>query len=164
MHQLLPLFPTSFSKLDREARKKMQYFALVSFVCIVQVKLHLSFCSERLTFNIIPLIQIFRYNGQSNWFNASTPIYQQINPFKFTLKLKFWCHDHFGLTMPVDIVTYSKKMLVKRKWVICLLHNSKNVFFFSNLNQIGGYYSLPEFRYDDTVSFLEYELDNNFIF
>jgi len=35
---------------------------------------------------------------------------------------KFWCHDHFGLTMPVDIVTYSKKML------------------------IGGYYSLPEFR------------------
>lgn len=35
---------------------------------------------------------------------------------------EFWCHDHFKLDHPVDIVTYSKKMLV------------------------GGYFSLPEFR------------------
>lgn len=35
---------------------------------------------------------------------------------------EFWCHEHFKLEHPVDIVTYSKKMLV------------------------GGYYSLPEFR------------------
>lgn len=35
---------------------------------------------------------------------------------------EFWCHDHFKLDHPVDIVTYSKKML------------------------IGGYFSLPEFR------------------
>lgn len=35
---------------------------------------------------------------------------------------KFWCHEHFNLDHPVDIVTYSKKMLV------------------------GGYFSLPEFR------------------
>ena len=35
---------------------------------------------------------------------------------------EFWCHDHFNLDQPVDIVTYSKKML------------------------IGGYFSLPEFR------------------
>lgn len=35
---------------------------------------------------------------------------------------KIWCHEHFDLEHPVDIVTYSKKML------------------------IGGYFSLPEFR------------------
>lgn len=35
---------------------------------------------------------------------------------------KFWCHEHFDLDEPVDIVTYSKKML------------------------IGGYFSLPDFR------------------
>ena len=35
---------------------------------------------------------------------------------------KFWCHEYFDLEHPVDVVTYSKKML------------------------IGGYYSLPDFR------------------
>ena len=41
----------------------MQYFALVSFVCIVQVKLHVSFCSERLTFNIITLKAEFSFTA-----------------------------------------------------------------------------------------------------
>ncbi|KAI8435015.1 hypothetical protein MSG28_003449 [Choristoneura fumiferana] len=35
---------------------------------------------------------------------------------------KMWCHEHFQLTSPPDIVTFSKKMLT------------------------GGYFSLPEFR------------------
>jgi len=35
---------------------------------------------------------------------------------------KFWCHEHFDLPKPADLVTFSKKMLT------------------------GGFYSLPEFR------------------
>lgn len=35
---------------------------------------------------------------------------------------KMWCHEHFGLESPPDIVTFSKKM------------------------QLGGYYSKEEFR------------------
>ncbi len=49
---------------------------------------------------------------------------------------EFWCHDHFNLEHPVDIVTYSKKMLV------------------------GGYFSLPEFRW---VKHIPVEWTRNFI-
>ena len=36
---------------------------------------------------------------------------------------KMWCHEHFNLASPPDIVTFSKKL------------------------QTGGFYHLPEFKY-----------------
>lgn len=36
---------------------------------------------------------------------------------------KMWCHEHFGLDGPPDVVTFSKKM------------------------QLGGYYHKPDFKY-----------------
>lgn len=47
---------------------------------------------------------------------------------------KIWCHEHFDLEHPVDIVTYSKKMLV------------------------GGYFSLPEFRLDYLLEYTNHYL------